>query len=221
MKRIMFSTKYGLQQAVLSLMKDMTRRVAKLPLIPEIKDICEANIEIQKDGSRIAVFRGYEGCEPYTICKIEPQYQVGEVVAILQSYEEIANTFYGQDEVFRFGFIRQVEEAHELLKDDIKGWTNKMFVKAELMPHQICITNISIERLQDISDADCLREGIMEGEFMNTWDTFYFDEWGDVPNHITFRTPYKAFEALIKKLSGRKVWERNPWVFVYEFKYIK
>ena len=215
MKRIMFSTQYGLQQAVLALIKDMTRRAAKLPLIPEVKDIREANIEIQKDGSHIAVFYGYDGCEPYTICKVKPQYKVGEVVAILQPYEEIANTFYGQDEVFRLGFIRQVEEAHELLKDDIKGWTNKMFVKADLMPHQIRITNIRIERLQDISDADCIREGIY---FYNCGTDHGYKVHGI---RGTFPTPYSAFESLIKKLSGRKVWERNPWVFVYEFKYIK
>lgn len=88
------------------------------------------------------------------------------------------------------------------------------------MPHHIEITDIKVERLQDISDEDCLREGIMKGEFMNTWDTFYYDEWGDVPNHITFKTAREAFAALIDKVSGKGTWNSSPWVFVYEFKLI-
>ena len=101
--------------------------------------------------------------------------------------------------------------------DGMPGWGNKMFVRADLMPHRIRITNVKVEHLQDISEEDCMREGIMEGEFMNTWDRFYYDHWGDVPNHITFRTPRAAFAALIDRISGRGTWQRNPWVFIYEF----
>lgn len=96
-----------------------------------------------------------------------------------------------------------------------------MFVRADLMPHRIRITDISVERLQDISDEDIMREGIMEGEFVNTWDRYYYDTWGDVPNHVTFPTPRKAFASLIDRISGRGTWQRNPWVFVYSFEITK
>jgi hypothetical protein len=92
-----------------------------------------------------------------------------------------------------------------------------MFVKAEYMPHRIRITDIKVERLQDISEADIMCEGIMEGEFMNTWDRYYYYHWGDVPNHITFRNPQLAYQSLIDRISGKGTWERNPFVFVYEF----
>lgn len=128
------------------------------------------------------------------------RYQVGEVVAVAQAYKDCMR------------MVCLTESA---------GWDNKMFVRAELMPHQIRITNIHVERLQDISNEDCMKEGIMEGEFMNTWDTFYYDEWGDVPNHITFKTPLNAFAALIDKVSGKGTWDSNPYVFVYEFELIK
>lgn len=133
------------------------------------------------------------------------KYKVGEVVAVAQSYKELLEECGGRVSPF-------VAKA---------GYMNKMFVRAELMPHQIRITNIRIERLQDISNEDCMKEGIMEGEFMNTWDTFYYDEWGDVPNHITFKTPLNAFAALIDKVSGKGTWASNPWVFVYEFELVK
>ena len=37
-----------------------------------------------------------------------------------------------------------------------------MFVKADLMPRHIEFTDRKVERLQDISDEDCLKEGIYE-----------------------------------------------------------
>ena len=60
------------------------------------------------------------------------------------------------------------------------------------MPHQIKITNIRIERLQDISDEDCIKEGIQKGDFINTWNTYYFDGCNKV-----FKTPKEAFASLI------------------------
>ncbi|RKW57053.1 MAG: hypothetical protein D8H98_13645 [Prevotella sp.] len=84
-------------------------------------------------------------------------YKVGEIVAVAQCYLDI-----GSPQFDKFG-------------RDVSGNTNKMFVKAELMPHKIKITNVRIERLQDISDEDCLREGIIKGEFMNTLDECGFN----------------------------------------------
>ena len=74
-------------------------------------------------------------------------YKVGEVVAIAQSYKEI----YPNADFEMIGDKFMTESA---------GWTNKMFVRADLMPHHIRITDVKIERLQDISDEDCTKEGV-------------------------------------------------------------
>lgn len=139
--------------------------------------------------------------DPWDLIGNCSRYHFDEVVAVAQRYCDVLH-------------------CADVPKGDEKGWGNKMFVKADLMPHHIKITNIRVERLQDISDEDCMKEGIMTGEFMNTWDTFYFDEWGDVPNHITFKTAREAFATLIDKVSGKGTWDSNPWCFCYEFKLI-
>ena len=145
-------------------------------------------------------------------------YHVGEVVAIAQNYNDVLEEWkkgYGQGI-----FLSPKDEA---------GMTNKMFVRADDMPHHIKITNIRVEHLQDISDEDCLREGI------------YFDKEGGqsigypiaVPFYYTFRgainrdgkqlywsTPKDAFAALIDKVSGNGTWDSNPMVWVYEFELV-
>lgn len=217
MKKIMFSTEYGLEQAVLEGRKTQTRRVARLPDKSLTRgDLWHTEMGIDDKGRVHFTFCCIDGKQR----DLFPQYQPGETIAIAQSYKTIYDTMEERD-----GNSKANEwwvKAYDYVGDGLgpavtPGWTNKMFVVGSLMPHRIRITNIGIEPLQDISDEDCRKEGIMEGEFMNTWDRFYYDHWGDVANHITFRTPRKAFASLIDKTSGRCTWQKNPWVWVYHF----
>ena len=100
------------------------------------------------------------------------------------------------------------------------GWDNKIFVRADLMPHQIRITDVRVERLQDISAEDCLKEGIQK---MLTGCEYYqysfYDNGKDVWNN--YKTPREAFAHLINKVSRKDVWEENPYVFVYDFELVK
>ena len=213
-QKIMFSERYGLQQGVLAGTKTMTRRICTMTLHRQqtdgtIKDIEPDDIFIAHDG--VALFQ--VGRAGYRVPKEnQPRYKVGEEVAIAQPYKVIAQQH-------REWLDLQLAANGQYIGDlmDAGGWENKMFVRSFYCPNNIRIKSIKAERLQCISDEDIMREGIMEGEFMNTWDRFYYDEWGDVANHITFRTPRLAFASLINKISGKGTWERNPWVYAYEF----
>ena len=88
---------------------------------------------------------------------------------------------------------------------------------AVLMPHQIRITGIKCERLQDISKEDCMKEGILGDVEYDKYEVYgLFGNSDD-----GFDTPREAFASLIDKVSGRGTWDRNPWVVVYEFELVK
>lgn len=95
-----------------------------------------------------------------------------------------------------------------------------MFVKADLMPHHIEITGIKVERLQEISDEDCLKEGIIKGK-CGSESTHFMDAYYVPKEKQPYCTPRDAFEILIDKVSGKGVFQSNPYVFVYEFNLIK
>ncbi len=142
------------------------------------------------------------------------QYKVGEVVAIAQCYKDAGidpNTI-----------IKMKEEGQNMFTPvraiDSAGWTNKMFVRADLMPHHIKITGIDLERLQDISDEDCLAEGVLKYRCMIGFAGEYVIKVNNKP--LLFHTPRKAFAALIDKVSGKGTWESNPWVVVYDYKVV-
>ena len=131
-------------------------------------------------------------------------YKVGEIVAVAQCYLDI-----GSPQFDKFGH-------------DVPGNTNKMFVKAELMPHKIKITNVRIERLQDISNDDCFREGISHytpADAQNTKGGFGFQS--SKGGLYLFDTARDAFAALIDKVSGKGTWESNPYGWVYDFELVK
>jgi hypothetical protein len=136
------------------------------------------------------------------------RYQENETVAIAQSYKDI------HAEILRE--IGDLELKKEFLQS--KGYTNKMFVRAEKMPHSIRITNIRIERLQDISEEDCLKEGIWHDD--NVWLEGVTYCYRCLTNG-SYRTAREAYASLINRISGKGTWESNPYVFVYDFELIE
>lgn len=204
MKKIMFNDKYGLTKAVLEGRKTMTRRVVPEKMQEAYYDYDDyVNAVAPRD---IPCSREYE---KEFFLRRSP-FKAGEVVAVAQAYRDAINP---------------LDWVNTLIYKNEPGWTNKMFVGAELMPHQIFINAVRVERLQDISDENCLREGIVKDDsktYFNGYAFDYsFDKHGNILASRWYKTPRDAFAALIAKVSGKEIWESNPWVFVYEFQLVK
>lgn len=212
MKKIMFNDKYSLTQAVLDGRKTMTRRACKYDRPNETYDIVfpvfEPN-DYDNDGNIVSPLNYAFGWKndkgDFTGWNI-PKYKVGEVVAIAQSYSDCGNMpDYELD-----------EDGYPIMPKR-SGFFNKMFVRADLMPHHIRITDIKIERLQNISDEDCFKEGIFKWDAGQKDIPFYSFHNADIPDYNDSRD---AFAELIDKVSGKGTWESNPYVFVYEFELV-
>lgn len=225
MKKIFFSDEYGLTQAVLEGRKTMTRRVCKYDRPDETYSIVflfyKSNY-YDNDGNIVYSLNKNFGWRndkgDFTGWNI-PKYKVGEVVAIAQSYRDVEQGGYPVDS--RYDAFRTANwgDGEDGALKSSAGWNNKLFTRADLIPHHIRIANIKIERLQDISDKDCLKEGIYKGQ-CGSVDTHFMDAYyykGDIQPYCT---PREAFAALIDKVSGKGTWESNPYVFAYEFELI-
>lgn len=191
MQKIMYNERYGLEQAVIDGIKEMTRRTAY-------------NGEISKPNWGICL-EGKDKGKAY-LCDGErvmakSKYAIGEVVAIAQSYKSL-------------GYDIAALGNHA-------GWNNKLYVCADFMTRQIRITDIRVERLQDISDEDCLKEGVMYYHDVFGMGYMIADPYNNSYRRRSYTTPRKAFSALINKVSGKGTWERNPWVFAYTFELVK
>ena len=226
MKKIMFNDKYSLTQAVLDGRKTMTRRIIKCPRTFKGEWVAGFNIHRRHSDKKIVGWLCMYVADDreFDMGEILSKYKVGEVLAIAQSYESLGmNPEIALNDRDGIGFYTKTKFA--------PGWKNKMFVRADLMPHHIRITNIKIERLQDISDEDCLAEGVVKVThtvptkapqcLISYYPCLSLKEAADkVGWGITYSTPQLAFAALIDKVSGRDTWGSNPYVFAYEFELI-
>ncbi len=93
------------------------------------------------------------------------------------------------------------------------------------------ITDVRVERLNSISDADCIAEGIIpvpkdRDDDHQFWRDYHLSGDGTFCVH----SPRESFESLWKSVRGKSFeqeedtgpgsWQANPWVWVIEFKRI-
>lgn len=216
MKKIMFNDRFNLTKLVLEGIKTHTRRLELDCNIRFYLYNYEGSYPKIED-NKICIYSD----DGYLLATRNTRYKIGEEVAIAQSYSQCGN----------FPDYELDEDGYPVMPKR-RGYFNKMFVKAELMPYRIRITNIKIERMQDISDEDCLKEGITEvsGEFEahTVLQNGYYGErlrvikrYYGIQYYELGESPREAYGTLIDKISGKGTWESNPYVIVYEFELIK
>ena len=229
----MFSDEFMLTQAVLEGRKTQTRKI--ITPQPTYKDNCGICWKGYAYGLNPVDFNEpfgsymnfVSGTEYDKSCR---RYRKGEVVAVAQSYCSIAEELENSNNATCAAhYEKNVQKASEYISwMEHPGFNNKMFVAADMMIHQIRITNVQVEKLQEISDDDCLKEGVVlnEPKIKGGINMYYPCEylrscakevgWGRV-----FHTPREAFAELINKVSRKDVWSENPYVFVYDFELVK
>ncbi len=215
MKKIMFNDKYGLTKAVLEGRKTQTRRIINL------KEQLIRDYQLCYYNNTFDFLDGLDLIDCYYANNYEKlPFKIGEILAVAQSYKDCGYSIkqYETSKDSEFGYLTGCGVEEIPMKWPIEGYNNKMFVRADLMPHQIRITDVKIERIQDISDEDCLKEGVVK------WDAGQKDiPFFSYPNSAKcdYDTPQEAFANLINKVSKKDVWSGNPYVFVYDFELVK
>lgn len=229
MKKILFSDRFGLTDAVLTRQKTMTRRLAKVP-----DGFDNPVMGIDKRGRVYFTVEGNDGAR----LDIYPAYQIGEEVAVAQCYED-AILYVGEEEWHRQRKWYRIENLRKRA-----AFHNKMFVQSDLMPHRIKITDIKLERLNDISDEDCRKEGIIHVTWrqwlkqdiddfspqeyrdhdlwtLPMYEKTFTDAWADNDSEAwAAESPQMAFIVLMSKLARKHPQDinvRNPWNFAFEF----
>ena len=217
MKKIMFNDKYGLTEAVLKGNKTMTRRICKQFITGRIIYANEVESVGVYSDENLVEFVLKDGGVMVSV----PPYKTGEVVAVAQSYKDLGYTKGWVEQHIR---PNPNANCNDPFEKKYPGWFNKMFVPAELnKAHKIRITDINVEWLQDISEEDCLKEGVYFDE--RHWVQGYKVEnlWNKNDRQSCFRSAKAAFAALIERpgIGHKGDWSKNPYVFVSTFELIR
>lgn len=93
------------------------------------------------------------------------------------------------------------------------GKVGHLFILSDMKVAKI--TAIQVERLQDITHEEAIKEGCIEyGPF---------DEYRGAPHpnvsgkFRAYKKPIDAFKSIWELLEGRDSWHENPWVWVISF----
>lgn len=161
------------------------------------------------------------------ICKA--RYRVGEVMYLK---EPISTRKYLIGHTKENGLISETwgnlykysgKENHGITKEGmimpyiIEKWSNKLFIPASAARAFIKITGIRCERLLDISDEDCIAEGIETIEAPGGILDMCYKHY---PLNSYILTPKNSFLSLYKFANKVKEID-NIWVWVYTFEYLK
>ena len=92
-------------------------------------------------------------------------------------------------------------------------YCKKNIPNLQYIPHHIRITDIKVERLQDI-----LREGVWQLHHDN--ELFYVSKNIGYAPTVPFPSAREAFWFLIDKVNGKGTWESNPFVAAYSFELV-
>jgi hypothetical protein len=156
-------------------------------------------------------------------CK--PRYKVGEVLYIKEptSVRFVKET-NDWEVIYKFGKteIGWPTQSGKYVVPELHGlehplWGNKLFMPASRARAFIRITGIKCERLLDISDEDCIAEGIVKWMESKYWKDYIkpmpmcFSNWYTSPKD-SFISLYK-FASKVKEVP-------NLWVWAYTFKYL-
>lgn len=151
------------------------------------------------------------------------RYKVGETVYLKEPYHKI-DMYIGEnvdDDLYyyKYGNCDWLTDSEKSKVDaeisKLKGWKNKMFMPESAARYFIKITSVRVERLQDISDEDCLKEGIYKLPNLEPC-TFYGISQNGTDACLGVN-PREAYADLINSIDGKGTWERNPYVWVYDF----
>lgn len=236
MKYLYFNT--YLNSSILSGEKTVTRRKLKLP-VSRYTGLKPLHSELNLTG-----FNGISA--DFTVnelfnASVKAPYQTGDIICIketcrlydiLDQYKPKVSICFKADDSCEDFEVTSEEVTRLLTLSDSHYWLSPYYVKLDTARLFLEVTDVRIERLQDITDEQVTAEGIQEysvdeihtcfapsvqwlGEFVKKRRNR--DNWQE-----KLSTPVKAFKELYdstlkKKDKGVCDWESNPYVWVIEF----
>lgn len=128
------------------------------------------------------------------------KYRIGETLYLKEPY------YNNIDERIDYSFTTQY------FPYDLK---NKLYIPESSARYFIEITDIRFERLHEISESDCIKEGISNGVCSggSFWGVKYKKEY----THYS-ETAHEAYANIFDIINGKGTWDNNPYIWVYDFK---
>ncbi len=218
---ILFST--PMVQAILEGRKTQTRRITK----PQLSAKCEfCGIDRKKGfGSPYALHTlsfndGRYSCSycgafvPNNKKPLKCPYgQPGDLLWVRETFSAPGESQLGTAFLFKADFSIGVSEH----KKNKGMWKPSIHMPKAAARIWLEITEVKVERLQDISEEDAIAEGCFKygpfGEYAGSKHPS-----GGAMKYRAYSKAARAFQCIWESINGEQSWKKNPWVWVVKFK---
>lgn len=213
-------------RAILDGSKTQTRRVAKLPHQNPLGQWEPMTIGGENGGRTVegksiplqgAIWHTRTGD-----CIMSPHGQPGDRLWVRETFSPIypQDPNYNGGEPIEYDYAATYQHGYRL-GDTLgikKVWKPSIHMPRKASRILLDVTGVRVERLQDISEADCWAEGIDACDGLLD-DLKIIDMAKRMGRCMEDAAP--TYAALWESINGAGSWEANPWVWVISFKRIK
>ena len=213
-------------RAILDVRKTQTRRVMKFQppssdyQLSRLMDTTDRTLRkhigklhwVKMDGLNIV-----DETPDYFLC---PYGEIGDRLWIKETYcKHGALISYKADD----DWIAEYRKSSDFNVIDNPKWEPSIYMPRIASRITLEITDIRVERLQDISEDDAIKEGISKVPFrpddgFPLCDGFMVGKDDGVSGLLA--SPITAYKKLWESINGKGSWDLNPWVWVIQFKRI-
>ena len=199
-KPILFNTE--MVRAILDGRKSCTRRLVKI----RRKDACGFYVTKKSDGTFSGIYE-YDENESMFDNPLMPPYQPGDILYVRETWKKAPNGYYYYEDWQRDDIA------------DVTKWKPSIHMPKEAARIWLKVTNVRVERLQDITPKGAESEGVGNlfyddiGYGEKNYGTEVDPEYGIAKEQFAW-----LWESTIKKSDlDRYGWDANPYVWVISF----
>ena len=154
-----------------------------------------------------------------------PYGEVGDILWVRETYTELVPEHFITSKYIYKADI--TPDSEEIRQEYIKAGYPYKWKPSIFMPKSACrirleITNIRVERLQDISEEDAIAEGILElcqsGMQLAQNGRQFLDYSKKIELFNDGLNAIESYKSLWESINGKGSWSKNPWIWGIEFK---
>lgn len=142
-----------------------------------------------------------------------PYGQVGNVLWVRETITYDASVIDGAQDV-----IIYKSDCPNYTLHSGQRWKPSIFMPKSAARIFLEITNIRVERLNDISEEDAIKEGVIK-IFNSLFNEWRFKDYANIKSD--WRSAVSSFQSLWASINGIGSWDKNPYVWVIEFKQVE
>jgi hypothetical protein len=205
--------------------KSMTRRVVKPQ--PDKDDPCVEYLYDNFPAKQEYAEEIWAKIRELKSIRLKPRYQKGDILWVRETWQE--NTMTSEKDKQDMPYFYRADPDGVLLR----SWCSPIFMPRKAARLFLEVKDVRLERVRDITNADVMAEGINENECQQKCEealqnglcnlTSLADLTKTEDCYDCDLTKKKNYERLWNHLNAKRgyPWERNPWVWVYEFMMVK